>query len=207
MTAASQPGDRRRGGRVDTWDVSQKPRIMNDYRDLIWSLIPLLLICVVLAAVASQCTFSADGPTPGKVPTFDVQSALHDDADVMRFPIRDPAVPADWQPNSGSRDTIMGQSGGKISTVGYITSNGTYLQLSQTDASESALAKHVVDTRSPSGERMVGTQKWTVYHVADSEPAWIADFGSSRVLLKGAAGDGSYQTLAAAVDAAQPLQP
>ena len=186
--------------------MSQKPRILNDYRDLIWSLIPLVLICVVLAAVASQCTFTAHGPTPGQVPDFDVQSALHDDAKVLSFPIRDPAVPADWKPNSGSRDTISGPSGGTISTVGYITANGTYLQLSQSDASESALADHAVSTRSTSGSRMVGAQKWTVYHVQGSEAAWVADFGASRVLIKGAAGEGAYLALAQAVGAAAPLQ-
>ncbi len=180
---------------------------MNDYRDLIWSLVPLVLICVVLAAVASQCTFSTHGPTPGEVPNFDVRSALHDDARMLSFPIRDPAVPADWKSNSGSRDTITGPSGGTVSTVGYITGNGTYLQLSQSNATESALADHVVSTRSPSGTRMVGAQKWTVYHVSDSEPAWIADFGTSRVLIKGAAGEGAYSALANAVGAAQPLRP
>ncbi|MEV5652398.1 DUF4245 domain-containing protein [Nocardia sp. NPDC052254] len=186
--------------------MSQKPRILNDYRDLIWSLVPLVLICVVLAAVASQCTFSAHGPTPGQVPNFDVQSALRDDAEVLPFPIRDPAVPADWKPNSGSRDSITGPSGGTVSTVGYITADGTYLQLSQSNATESALANRVVSTRSPSGSRTVGAQKWTVYHVKGSEAAWIADFGASRVLIKGAAGEGAYLTLAQAVDAAAPLQ-
>lgn len=180
---------------------------MNDYRDLIWSLIPLVLICVVLAAVASQCTFTTDGPTPGKVPTFEVHAALHDDAKVLSFPIRDPSLPADWQSNSGRRDTIVGDSGGEVSTVGYITAHGTYLQLSQTDAAEPALAAHVLDTRSPTGSRTVAGQTWTVYHVADSEPAWIADFGSTRVLLKGAANDADYQTLAGAVTEAQPLAP
>ncbi|NKY87701.1 DUF4245 domain-containing protein [Nocardia veterana] len=180
---------------------------MNDYRDLIWSLIPLVLICVVLAAVASQCSFAAHGPTPGQVPNFDVQSALHDDAETLSFPIRDPEVPADWKPNSGSRDTVTGPSGGAVSTVGYITSKGTYLQLSQSNAGESALADHIVSTRSPSGSRMVGGQKWTVYHVAGSEPGWIADFGTSRVLIKGAADEASYLALAQAVGAATPLRP
>ncbi|MBO0856393.1 MAG: DUF4245 domain-containing protein [Nocardia sp.] len=180
---------------------------MNDYRDQIWSLIPLVLICVVLAAVASQCTFTTHGPTPGRVPSFDVQAALHDDARSLGFPVRDPAVPADWKPNSGNRETIAGPHGGTISTVGYITSNGTYLGLSQSDATENELADHVLSTRSPGGSRMEGAQKWTVYHVDGSEPAWIADFGTSRVLIKGAADESAYATLATAVGAAQPLRP
>ena len=47
-----------------------KPRIFNNNRDMALSLIPLLLICVVLAAVYSQCSFSPGGAKEGPVPTL-----------------------------------------------------------------------------------------------------------------------------------------
>jgi hypothetical protein len=184
---------------------NQKPRILNDYRDLLWSLIPLLLICVVFAALAQQCSFSPGKPATGNIPHFDVKAALQDDAHTLPFSIREPSLPNDWRSNSGSRDTITGDDGGTVSTVGYITPQGTYMQLSQTNASESALADHILQTRSPSGSEKVGTQTWTVFHVQGNEPAWITDFGSSRVLIKGAGNQSAYMTLAGAVDAAHPL--
>ncbi|MBF6174407.1 DUF4245 domain-containing protein [Nocardia blacklockiae] len=177
----------------------QKPRTMHDYRDLFWSLIPLVLICVVIAAIASQCSFSADGPTPGKIPNFDVHAALRDDARTLSFPVREPALPENWQPNSGSRDTVSGSGGGTVSTVGYITPQGTYMQLSQSDATADALANRVLGTRSRSGSQQIGDRAWTVYHVEGSEPAWITDFGAVRVLVKGAGNQEAYRTLAAAV--------
>ncbi|WP_216901775.1 DUF4245 domain-containing protein [Nocardia alni] len=185
---------------------NQKPRILNDYRDLIWSLIPLVLICVVLAALSQQCSVSTHGPTTGAVPHFDVRDALQDDAHSLPFPIRQPSLPSDWRPNSGSRDTITGADGGDVSTVGYISPQGTYMQLTQSNATESALADHVLQTRMPSGAEMVGGQKWTVYHVQGNEPAWIADFGAVRVLIKGAGNQSAYMTLAGSIDAAQPLK-
>ncbi|MFF3566357.1 DUF4245 domain-containing protein [Nocardia jiangxiensis] len=185
---------------------NQKPRILNDYRDLLWSLIPLLLICVVFAALAQQCSFSPGTPATGNIPHFDVKAALQDDAHTLSFPIRQPSLPEHWTANSGSRDTISGAGGGTLSTVGYITPEGTYMQLTQSDATESALADHILQTRSPSGSQKVGDQTWTVFHVQGNEPAWITDFGTVRVLIKGAGNQSAYTTLAGSVDAAQPLR-
>src|SRR4051794_14976368 len=101
---------------MDTGDVpNTKPRIMNDWKDLIWSLLPLVLICLVIAGIASQCTFTSRGPTAGQVPNFDAHTALAEDAKQLPFGIREPALPADWKPNSGNREP------GVSSTVGYIT--------------------------------------------------------------------------------------
>ncbi|MBB5912576.1 hypothetical protein BJY24_001443 [Nocardia transvalensis] len=180
---------------------------MNDYRDLFWSLIPLVLICVAIAAIASQCSFSANGPTPGKIPDFDVHAALRTDAHTLPFPIRDPGLPGDWTPNSGSRDTVTGAGGGAVSTVGYITPQGTYMQLSQTDATADALANHVLGSRTRGGTQQIGDHTWTVYHVEGSEPAWITDLGSVRALVKGAGNQDAYKALAGAVGVAQPVSP
>ncbi|WP_019929358.1 DUF4245 domain-containing protein [Nocardia sp. BMG111209] len=183
----------------------QKPRTQHDYRDLVWSLIPLVLICVVFAAVASQCSFSTHGPTAGNVPSFDVNDALKSDAHTLSFPVRNPALPAGWKSNSGSRDTVAGAGGGEVSTVGFITPQGTYMQLTQSNATSDVLAGHVEGARRPSGTQQLGDRTWAVYHQQGSEPAWVTDFGTVRVLIKGAGDSAAFTTLANAVDAAQPL--
>ncbi|GAB2643319.1 DUF4245 domain-containing protein [Nocardia goodfellowii] len=183
----------------------QKPRILLNYKDLFFSLIPLVLIVVVFAGVASQCSFAAKGPTQGAIPHFDIEAALTADARTLPFPIRNPGVPADWTPNSGSRADIAGAGGGAVSTVGYITHQGTYMQLTQSDATEQALARFVLGSRYASGTQQVGDRKWIVYAEPTEETAWIADYGTARVLIKGAGNEGAFRTLAQAVDAAQPL--
>ncbi|MFD6158808.1 DUF4245 domain-containing protein [Nocardia sp. NPDC060256] len=183
----------------------QKPRIMNDYRDLFWSLIPLVLIAVVFAGLASQCSFAAKGPTQGQIPHFDVQAALTSDARSLPFPIRNPAVPSDWTPNSGSRENISGTGGGPISTVGYITGHGSYMRFSQSNATEESMSRFVLGSRYASGTEQVGDQKWIVYAEPGSESAWVADLGQSRVLITGAGQRDSFVTLAQAITAAQPI--
>jgi hypothetical protein len=182
----------------------QKPRTQHDYRDLVWSLIPLVLICVVFAAVASQCSFSTHGPTPGAIPSFDVNAALESDAHTLPFPVRKPDLPG-WKPNSGSRDTIPGAGGGAVSTVGFITPQGTYMQLTQSNATADVLAGHVEGAHRAGGAQQFGDRTWAVYHQAGSEPAWVTDFGAVRVLIKGAGDTAAFTTMANAVDAAQPL--
>ncbi|WP_433576588.1 DUF4245 domain-containing protein [Nocardia brasiliensis] len=185
---------------------NQKPRILNDYRDLFWSLIPLVLIAVVFAGLASQCSFAGNGPTQGQIPHFDVKAALTADARSLPFPIRNPAVPADWTPNSGSRQAISGTGGGPVSTVGYITTQGTYMRFTQSNATEDALSRYVLGSRYATGAETIDDQKWVVYSEPGSEPAWVADLGQSRVLITGAGDRAAFTTLAKAVVAAQPLK-
>ena len=183
----------------------QKPRILLNYKDLLFTLLPLVLIVVAFAGLASQCTFAANGPTPGQIPNFDARAALQSDARTLSFPIRDPEVPDSWTPNSGSRDTIVGEGGGQVSTIGYITDTGAYMRMTQSDATEQALARFVIGSRYASGTEQVGDQKWVVYAEPAEETVWIADFGASRVLITGAGGAGAFTTLAQAITAAQPL--
>lgn len=187
----------------------QKPRTQHDYKDLIWSLLPLVLICLVIAGIASQCSLTASGPTQGKIPDFDAKAALTDDAHQMPFSIRLPALPdADpnkWEANSGSHDTITGTGGGDVSTVGFITPEGTYMQLSQTNATQDALVRKYANTRTPSGTEQRGGHQWTVYAEQGSETAWVSDFGDVRILVKGAGNAAAYNTITTSVSQAQPL--
>ena len=194
------------------WDTScvaeKKPRILQNNKDMMWSIIPLVLLCLIVAGVASRCSFSPGGPTSGPVPQFDVSASLKYDAGVLGFPVRDPAVPEDWQPNSGSRGVVGGDSGGDVTTVGYITSKGRYLQLSQSAATEEALVPWVAgDLRSPTGVAPVGGDRWVEYAEEGSEPIWVTDLGDVRVLIKGSGTTEEFTELATAVDAAQPLTP
>ncbi|TQF73897.1 DUF4245 domain-containing protein [Rhodococcus spelaei] len=186
--------------------AGDKPRILQSNRDMLWSMIPLVLLCLIIAGIASQCTLSPGGPTPGPVPHFDINAALKYDARDLGFPIRNPAVPEGWQPNSGSRGTATGDGGGDVSTVGFITDRGAYLQLSQSAATEETLVPWVAGgPRSSTGVEQIGPDSWVKYTEEGSEPIWVTNLGDVRVLIKGAGSEQEYTTLATAVGAAQPL--
>ena len=45
-----------------------KSRLLQDGRDMFWSIAPLVLACVVLAGVLGMCSFQASGPGQGPAP-------------------------------------------------------------------------------------------------------------------------------------------
>ncbi|MGO3325698.1 DUF4245 domain-containing protein [Gordonia sp. (in: high G+C Gram-positive bacteria)] len=185
--------------------MADKPRILQDGKDLIWSLIALGVIVLVVAGIAGSCSwgFGSDA-TEQKVPHFDVSAGLHADANTMPFPIREPKVPDGWQPNSGSTQEIEKTIS---SNVGWITDGGAYIQLTQTDAAEEDLMRTLLgDDTSGTGTRDVGGQMWVAYENLDHQKAWIVDLGDVRVGVKSRGKDESMQTLAEAVLAAQPLK-
>ena len=187
--------------------AGDKPRYLQDHRDIIWSLIPLVLFIVIIAGIARSCSFSPDGPTAGPVPQFDIEAALAFDAAELDFPIRNPVVPDNWQPNSGSRGTAPGDDGGDVSTVGYITDAGRYLQLSQSSATEETLVPWVAGgPRASTGADLYEGNSWVQYDEEGSEPIWVTDLGDVRVLVTGSGSTEEFTTLATAIGQAEPIE-
>lgn len=185
--------------------MAAKPRILHDGKDLVWSLLPLLLIALVVAGISGSCSFGfGDSATDRQIPTFDAAAGLQADANAMPFPIREPKLPADWKPNSGSTRDV----GSSVSSnVGWITPDGAYVQLTQTAATEDQLVyKLLSDKASGAGVTTVDGQQWVEYTGDGDKRAWIADFGDVRIAVMSRAGDATLKTMASAIVAAQPLK-
>ena len=118
---------------------------------MFWSLVPLVIACVVLAGLVGTCSLQTRGPAQGTIPAYDAAAALQGDADVLDFPVRLPNLPAGWQPNSGGRDGIeagracpAGQRQRALtSRVGYIAPSKMYVSLTQSNADETALVQSI----------------------------------------------------------------
>ena len=187
--------------------MAAKPRILNNNKDMIWSLIPLLLLCAFIAVVSGNCSVGLTGGSgDDKVPAYDVANGLRADARSVTFPIRLPQTPADWKPNSG---TTVALENTVVSNAGYITANGVYIQLSQTNATQDAVVGYLSDdeTLLGAGTRDVGGRKWVAYGKPDGgRTVWVTDLGEVRIGLKSnKAKDDDFSTLASAVLAASPL--
>ena len=130
--------------------MADKPRILNNSKDMIMSLLVLLVLVALVVISSRNCSIGlTGGASDDKTPPFDVHTALRADAGAMPFPVRQPVLPSNWKPNSGTN----GRAGDKpISTVGWITPTGFYLGLSQTDAGESALLPSLNPTRDKDGD-------------------------------------------------------
>jgi hypothetical protein len=196
-----------------------KNRLLQDGRDMFWSMAPLVLACIVLAGMVGMCSFQMRGPQPGAVPYYDAPAALKADAEVLGFPIRMPVLPQGWQPNSGDRngieagrtDPATGQKvRAKVSTVGYLTASGKYLSLTQSNADEDRLVSFIHADVAPEGTEDVAGVRWIVYQGGErDEPVWTTRLagagGGTQVALTGAAGTDEFRTLATATQAATPL--
>lgn len=185
---------------------------------MLWSMGPLVFACLVLAGLVGMCSFQGRGPTAGQVPHYDAAAALKADAETLGFPIRMPALPAGWQPNSGARDGIESgrtdpvtgqQVRAKVSTVGYIAPSGKYVSLTQSNADEDKLVAFIHSDVYPGGTEDVGGTRWVVYDGgARGEPVWTTRLDGpdgTQIALTGAAGPAEFRTLAAAVRNATPL--
>ncbi|MFI5510593.1 DUF4245 domain-containing protein [Mycobacterium sp. NPDC051804] len=200
-----------------------KSRLLQDGRDMFWSIGPLIVACIVLAGVLGMCSFQASGPAEGPAPTYDAPRALQADADALKIPIRLPQLPQGWQPNSGSRNGIDGgrtdpTSGESLravsSTIGFLAPSHLYVSLTQSNADEDKLVASMRPDMHPTGVEDVDGVTWVVYEGGDregrpDEPLWTARLngptGPAQVALTGAATTEEFRTLAAATQTASPL--
>jgi Protein of unknown function (DUF4245) len=198
----------------------QKSRLLQDGRDMFWSMAPLVLACMVLAGLVGMCSFQPRGHQQGQIPHYDVATALKADAETLGFPIRLPALRGGWQPNSGARDGIDAartdpatgqQVRAKLSTVGYIAPSGMYVSLTQSNADEDKLVRSIHADMYPTGAQDVAGVKWIVYEGSTdrSEPVWTTHLdgpdGGTQIAISGAGSVDEFRTLATATQTATPL--
>lgn len=195
-----------------------KPRILQDGRDMFWSLVPLAVMCILLAGLVGMCSFGGRGPTEGPIPSYDAAFALKADAAAVDFGVRLPKLPEGWQANSGTRTGIesgrTSTGGGKqqaIATrVGYIAPSRMYVSLTQSDADEAALVASIQKDVYPTGTESVDGITWVVYQGAEgSEPVWTTRLdspkGPTQVAISGAGSAEDFRTLAIATQTQPPL--
>ncbi|MBV8929933.1 MAG: DUF4245 domain-containing protein [Mycobacteriaceae bacterium] len=196
-----------------------KPRLLQDGRDMFWSMAPLVVACIVLAGVLGMCSFAPSGPGRGPAPAYDAAGALRADASTLGIPIRLPQLPAGWHSNSGQRagidagrtDPATGQKTHAVtSTVGYLAPSGMYLSLTQSNADEEKLVGFLGRSLYPTGTRDVGGVTWVVYEGGErGEPVWTTRLtgptGPAQIGITGAASPDEFRTLAAATQSQPPL--
>ena len=182
--------------------AEQKPRILHGNRDMFWSLVALLAICGAFAGVVGLCSFSPSGPEQGPIPEFDAQSSLEQDARSQEFAIRSPEVPEGWTSNSGRLQAFAGTTS---SHVGWVTGERSFIELVQSDAPVGEFRGLDGGPRPDTTVIPVQGQEWTVFAGGDVRPVWVLDLDDARVAITGSAPSADFETMAAAVQVAEPL--
>ncbi len=159
--------------------LRKPPRSALGMREMLAAIGVLLVIVAVLGAVSGSCSFAPGGPRvdPSAGPVVDAPAEITRLASTVPYPVRVPAVPPGWRSNSVDQDLIdpTAPATGRALRVGYLTPEGRYLRLLQSDGAE------------------------------DDEPIWIGELDGVRLLLTGSAGEPDFRALAEAVAAAPVL--
>lgn len=208
MSTDPEPGPetpepaRREPPRWEPPPLVRPPRSALTARDMAVALAVLVGVILVFGGVTRSCSFAPGGPTtdPVGLPTVDAPAALRELR--VPFPLRIPAAPARWRSNSVDVDRV---EGGRVVRVGYLTADGRYLRLLQSDAAEPVVL--AVETgANPVAERgpvEVAGQRWTVHNRGRDEPIWTADVPagdgvSVRMLITGSGREDEVRALATA---------
>ena len=178
-------------------------------RDLLGAIALLLLPIALVLGVTRACTFSPGGPTidPAAGPRVDAAAELRALAPRVPFAVRVPAVPPGWRANAVDQQLI---DGSRVVRAGFVTPEGRFVRLVQTDADEAALLAAEGEVPPATGTVEVAGVRWTVLESDRQAPVWVArvDGGGGPpvgLLLTGSGGDAVLRTLAEALAAGEVL--
>ena len=181
------------------------PRSALTVRDMLVAIGVLVVVVGLFGGVTRGCSFSPGGPTvdQGALPVVDAPAELRRLAPLVPFPLRVPAVPPGWRSNSADQDLVApaDPAQGRAVRVGYLTPEGRYLRLLQSDGTEEALlASETGGAPVPAaGTADVAGLRFVVYGGPDDEPVWIGDLDGVRLVLTGSGAAPDFQALAGAV--------
>ncbi|PAT04792.1 hypothetical protein CKJ85_01280 [Corynebacterium sp. NML 150383] len=180
-------------------------RIFQDGRNIALNMVLIVVIMLVAVGATGLCTFNPGKPEQGPVQEVDARTFLDMEARSVDFPVVYPEAPAGWVTNSARRAMI---EQAPAPTVGWVTADGGYLQLTQTGA---PLDKAVrgADQKPRELQRSVdvGGTEAQVYTSAsdDVRDLWAVDAGQSRFLVTGAGTEEEFRALIEAALTAAPL--
>jgi hypothetical protein len=186
--------------------LSKPPRSALTARHMVAALAVLVLVVLVAGGVSRSCSFAPTGPTvdSSRLPVVDAPAELARLAPGVPFPVRVPAVPAGWRANAVDGAPVP--DAGQAVRAGYLTADGRYLRLVQSDAPEEALlaAEAGAGPATAQGVVDIGGQRWVSYVGERGEQIWITELAPVRLLITGSGSEADFRTLAAAAVAGEP---
>jgi hypothetical protein len=190
----------------------RSPRGRIGVRDMVLSMVVLAVVVLALAAISNGFSFSPGGASSNtsNVPTVDVAAELQAAVGQVKFPLREPKLPAGWRANSDSLDPIGPHGTAQAVRVGWITPDGRFLQLSQSNARPLDLVRDAAGLGgdvpvSATGTETVNGTQWTVYPGIRSESSWVVDLGAVRLFVTGNGSAAEFRTLATAALTGRPV--
>lgn len=180
-------------------------------RDLVISLGVLGAIMAFSVGFTGMCSVDP-GPadTSGPVQEVDIDTILDTEARALTFPVRNPELPENWQPNSGRRISVDRELS---SVAGWVADERYFISLTQTSADLEAAVDYQDDTDEAIREETDvytndgtdGEVTWHIYTGDDARPLWVAELDDVTLMLSGTATEEMFETLADKVVTTDPI--
>lgn len=183
----------------------QKPRIFQGGKDMVISMVVIVILTVAIVLPTGLCTFNPGEPEAGLIQEVDEKAFLEMESQAFDFSIVHPQVPEGWTPNSARRVAIGGESS---PVVGYVTDDDGYLQLTQTDvAVDDAVSGIDGYLRHLEGTKDVAGTEVGIYTAdeGDVRDLWVFTHAGTTMLISGVATEDAFEALTASVLQEQPL--
>jgi hypothetical protein len=163
-------------------------RTKRGLRDLVLSLAVVGIFVAFLFAVVWR-------PAPEAVKVVDPTLQLDAARAQARFDVLAPeGLSGDWKPTSARYEAS--EDGSSTWFLGYVTPDGQYVALAQTDGPEATFVAEQTLDGVAEGQREVAGQQWRQYVSGDQRSLVTGSDGSTTVVT----GTASYDELAAFVD-------
>ncbi|GGG78201.1 hypothetical protein GCM10007338_15240 [Corynebacterium pelargi] len=159
------------------------------------SLGAIIIVMVLSVGFTGMCSFNKDTAENGPVREVDPDTFIEIESGAMNFPLHMPDMPEDWVPNSARRTSIAGEP---APAIGWVVRKDAYVQLVQTGVEAQEAVKGFDEhPREEEGSRKVGDITVTTYgsDERDVRPVMVADLGSSRLLVSGAASQEDFDAV------------
>nr|WP_282452525.1 DUF4245 domain-containing protein [Corynebacterium pygosceleis] len=185
--------------------ADNKPRIFQDSRDMMMSLLVIVVIMAMVVTLTGMCSLRKDPVEDGPVREVDAHAFLDLQARAVTFPVRLPGSPEGWIPNSARRHPVNNTP---ALLVGWVTADRGYLQLLQTDQPEEDAVEGLDShPRETAGTCDVGGQRFTVWTPFDdtADTAWTTTYGDVTLVFAGTADEEEFTELIHNTLNAEPL--
>ncbi|WP_299953813.1 DUF4245 domain-containing protein [uncultured Modestobacter sp.] len=161
--------------------------------NMIRSLLPLLVICLVLVGW-SALKYNGGDPVREVDPT----SAERAVAEVAGYPVLVPrGLPEEWRPTSVRTDAGAASAGDPVTLqIGWYTPAEEYAGYVISDDADADALTAVLDDATDDGTEQVGGQTWDRRIAANGETALTRTEGDATLLVTGSASDEELTTLA-----------
>ena len=181
----------------------QKPRAFQSTKDIVLSLVVLLVAMFLTVGFTGLCSFDpGEADRSGPVQEVDAASVLQMDARSLDIPIRNPEMPEGWVPNSARRVMVGGEPS---SLVGWVVNGENYISLTQTGADFKVATQPDDSLREETDTETTGDVEWHIFTGEDARPLWVADLGDVRLAIETMASQEQTRTAAEKIAATEPI--